>query len=109
MAADDIESIEVINNPGAQFGNEAGGGPILNLVMRRNRKPGGFTTVNGNAGTAGRYNSAVNAPTTKAPGAPGQRQRAPRRPQLGGRRHPRALDAGSGRSCTAASNRSATA
>ena len=60
MAADDIESIEVINNPGAQFGNEAGGGPILNLVMRRNRKPGGFATVNGNAGTAGRYNSAVN-------------------------------------------------
>lgn len=60
MAADDIESIEVINNPGAQFGNEAGGGPILNLVMRRNRKPGGFTTVNANGGTAGRYNSAVN-------------------------------------------------
>ncbi|WP_373986758.1 TonB-dependent receptor domain-containing protein [Duganella sp. BuS-21] len=60
MAADDIESVEVINNPGAQFGNEAGGGPILNLVMRRNRKPGGFATVNGNAGTAGRYNSAVN-------------------------------------------------
>jgi outer membrane receptor protein involved in Fe transport len=60
MAADDIESIEVINNPGAQFGNEAGGGPILNLVMRRNRKPGGFTTINGNTGTAGRYNSAVN-------------------------------------------------
>jgi hypothetical protein len=48
----------VINNPGAQFGNEAGGGPILNLVMRRNRKPGGFATVNANAGTAGRYNSA---------------------------------------------------
>jgi outer membrane receptor protein involved in Fe transport len=60
MAADDIESVEVINNPGAEFGNEAGGGPILNLVMRRNRKPGGFATVNGNAGTAGRYNSAVN-------------------------------------------------
>jgi outer membrane receptor protein involved in Fe transport len=60
MAADDIESVEVINNPGAQFGNEAGGGPILNLVMRRNRKPGGFATVNGNGGTAGRYNSAVN-------------------------------------------------
>ncbi|WP_432377607.1 TonB-dependent receptor domain-containing protein [Duganella sp. P38] len=60
MAADDIESVEVINNPGAQFGNEAGGGPILNLVMRRNRKPGGMATVNGNAGTAGRYNSGVN-------------------------------------------------
>lgn len=59
MAADDIESVEVINNPGAQFGNEGGGGPILNLVMRRNRKPGGFATVNANAGKDGRYNSAV--------------------------------------------------
>lgn len=59
LPSEDIESIEVINNPGAQFGNEGGGGPILNLVMRRNRKPGGFASVNGNAGTAGRYNSAV--------------------------------------------------
>lgn len=67
MAADDIESIEVINNPGAQFGNEAGGGPILNLVMRRNRKPGGFATVNGNGGTAGRYNSAVNGSYNEGP------------------------------------------
>lgn len=67
MAADDIESIEVINNPGAQFGNEAGGGPILNLVMRRNRKPGGFATVNGNGGTAGRTNSTVNGSYNEGP------------------------------------------
>ncbi|WP_426193948.1 TonB-dependent receptor domain-containing protein [Massilia sp. DWR3-1-1] len=59
MAADDIESVEVINNPGAQFGNEAGGGPILNLVMRRNRRPGGAGVANANLGSAGRYNSAV--------------------------------------------------
>ena len=59
MPAEDIESVEVINNPGAQFGNEGGGGPILNLVMRRNRKPGGFGAVNANGGTAGRYNSGV--------------------------------------------------
>lgn len=59
MAAEDIDSVEVINNPGAEFGNEAGGGPILNLVMRRNRKPGGFGSVSANKGTAGRYNSAV--------------------------------------------------
>lgn len=59
MAAEDIESVEVINNPGAEFGNEAGGGPILNLVMRRNRKAGGFGSVNANAGTAGRYNSSA--------------------------------------------------
>lgn len=60
MPAEDIDSVEVINNPGAEFGNEGGGGPILNLVMKRNRKPGGFGVVNTNAGAAGRYNSAVN-------------------------------------------------
>ncbi|HEX9171353.1 MAG TPA: TonB-dependent receptor [Telluria sp.] len=59
LPADDIESVEVINNPGAQFGNE-GGGQILNLVMRRNRRPGGFAAVNANYGSAGRYNSSLN-------------------------------------------------
>ena len=60
MPSEDIDSIEVINNPGAEFGNEGGGGPILNLVMKRTRRPGGFGVVNANVGTAGRYNSAVN-------------------------------------------------
>jgi outer membrane receptor protein involved in Fe transport len=59
LPAEDIESIEVINNPGAQFGNEAGSGPILNIVMKRTRKPGGFGALNANAGSAGRYNSAL--------------------------------------------------
>lgn len=59
MPAEDIESIEVINNPGAQFGNEGGGGPVLNIVMRRTRKPGGFGSVSANGGTAGRYNSSA--------------------------------------------------
>jgi outer membrane receptor protein involved in Fe transport len=67
MPADDIESVEVINNPGAQFGNEGGGGPILNLVMRRNRKPGGFGSVNANVGTEGRYNSSVNGSYNEGP------------------------------------------
>jgi len=60
MPSEDIDSIEVINNPGAEFGNEGGGGPILNLVMKRTRRAGGFGVVNANYGTAGRYNSAVN-------------------------------------------------
>ena len=59
MPAEDIESIEVINNPGAQFGNDAGGGPILNIIMRRTRKPGGYGAVSANVGSAGRYNSAL--------------------------------------------------
>ncbi len=60
MPAEDIDSVEVINNPGAEFGNEGGGGPILNLVMKRNRRPGGFGAANVNAGTEGRYNAALN-------------------------------------------------
>ena len=56
LPAADLESVEVINNPGAQFGNEGGGGPIVNLVMRRERSPGGFGAVNANVGSSGRYN-----------------------------------------------------
>ncbi|MFZ6756108.1 TonB-dependent receptor domain-containing protein [Undibacterium sp. Ji50W] len=67
MPSHDIESIEVINNPGAQFGNEGGGGPILNLVMRRNRQPGGYGVVNANVGSAGRYNSAVSGSYHEGP------------------------------------------
>ncbi len=59
IPAEDLDSVEVINNPGAQFGNEGGGGPIINLVMKRSRRPGGFGVANANYGTAGRYNSAL--------------------------------------------------
>ena len=67
LPSDDIESIEVINNPGAQFGNDGGGGPILNLVMRRNKRPGGVGVVNANAGSGGRYNSAVSGSYNEGP------------------------------------------
>lgn len=59
LPAADLESVEVINNPGAQFGNEGGGGPIINLVMRRERTPGSFGVVNANAGTEGRFNAST--------------------------------------------------
>ncbi|WP_342120836.1 outer membrane beta-barrel family protein [Pseudoduganella sp. OTU4001] len=59
IPAEDLESVEVINNPGSQFGNEGGGGPIINLVMKRSRRPGGFGVANANYGTAGRYNGAL--------------------------------------------------
>ena len=55
----DLESVEVINNPGAQFGNEGGGGPIINLVMRRERTPGSFGVVNANVGQEGRFNTST--------------------------------------------------
>lgn len=59
LPAADLESVEVINNPGAQFGNEGGGGPIINLVMRRERTPGSFGVVNANAGAEGRFNAST--------------------------------------------------
>lgn len=59
LPAADLDSVEVINNPGAQFGNEGGGGAIINLVMRRERSPGGFAHVNANVGTEGRYRTSA--------------------------------------------------
>ncbi len=67
LPADDLESIEVINNPGAQFGNEGGGGPILNLVMRRNKRPGGMGALNANAGVGGRYNTSLSGSYNTGP------------------------------------------
>ena len=59
LPAADLESVEVINNPGAQFGNEGGGGSVINLVMRRERSPGGFASLNANLGTEGRYRTSA--------------------------------------------------
>ena len=58
--AENIESIEVINVPGAEFGNEGGSGPIINLVLKRNRKPGSRATLAANKGTEERYNANLN-------------------------------------------------
>ncbi len=55
MASRDIASVEVMTNPGAQFSSEGTGG-IINLVMNKNRKPGGYGSITGSMGTDGRYN-----------------------------------------------------
>lgn len=60
LPAENYESVQVINNPGAEFGNEAGGGPILNLISRRNTKPGGNGSVAANLGPNGRKNAFAN-------------------------------------------------
>ncbi|MGJ7916615.1 TonB-dependent receptor domain-containing protein [Massilia sp. LXY-6] len=60
LPAENYESVQVINNPGAEFGNEAGGGPILNLISRRYTKPGGNGSVAGNLGPGGRRNAFAN-------------------------------------------------
>lgn len=56
MGSGDIDSIEVMNNPGAQFSAEGTGG-IINIVMKKNRRPGASGTIIVNAGSQGRYNA----------------------------------------------------
>lgn len=60
LPAENYESVQVINNPGAEFGNEAGGGPILNLISRRYTKPGGNGTMAGTVGPNGRHSAFAN-------------------------------------------------
>jgi outer membrane receptor protein involved in Fe transport len=65
--AEAIESIEVINVPGAEFGNEGGSGPIINLVLKRNRKPGSRANLSANKGTEGRGNAFLNGEHAEGP------------------------------------------
>lgn len=65
--AESIESIEVINVPGAEFGNEGGSGPIINLVLKRNRKAGSRATLSANKGTEGRANAFLNGEHAAGP------------------------------------------
>ncbi|TFW31783.1 TonB-dependent receptor domain-containing protein [Massilia horti] len=60
LPAENYESVQVINNPGAEFGNEAGGGPILNLISRRYTKPGGTGSMAGTVGPNGRHSAFAN-------------------------------------------------
>jgi outer membrane receptor protein involved in Fe transport len=60
LPAENYESVQVINNPGAEFGNEAGGGPILNLISRRYTKPGGNGSMATTIAPGGRGNAFAN-------------------------------------------------
>ncbi|HEX7800685.1 MAG TPA: TonB-dependent receptor plug domain-containing protein, partial [Asticcacaulis sp.] len=53
LPADDIDSIEVIPNPGAAYGADTAGG-IINIVMKRGRSLKPHTMINVTAGTQGR-------------------------------------------------------
>lgn len=55
IPADQIESVEVISNPSAKYEASATGG-ILNIVLKKNRKPGYNGIVSFGAGTQDRYN-----------------------------------------------------
>jgi len=58
LSSNDIDSVEVMTNPGAQFSAEGTGG-IINLVMKKNRKPGTSGAVIANVGSQGRYNGVL--------------------------------------------------
>jgi outer membrane receptor protein involved in Fe transport len=59
MGGADIESVEIMNNPGAGFSSEGSGG-IINLVLKKNRKPGKYITLVSTAGEDGRFNANTN-------------------------------------------------
>ena len=59
IAADQIESVEVITNPSAKFEASTTGG-IINIVTKKNRKPGYNGFVGLGVGTGNRYNGTFN-------------------------------------------------
>jgi hypothetical protein len=65
--AEAIETIEVINVPGAEFGNEGGSGPIINIVLKRNRKPGSRANLSLNKGSEDRYRGFLNGEYAAGP------------------------------------------
>ncbi len=66
IPAGDIEQVEVITNPGAKYDANTTGG-ILNLVLKKNRKPGYNGMVSAGVGTAGRYNGMANISAKQGP------------------------------------------
>lgn len=59
IPAGDIERVEVITNPSVVFDAGTSGG-IINVVLKKNTKPGYFGSVQAGAGTNDRYQGAVN-------------------------------------------------
>lgn len=62
MSGADIASIEVITNPSAAY--NANGGAILNIVLKRNRKPGAHAQIQGSASNQGLWNVAASGDVT---------------------------------------------
>lgn len=63
MSGTDIASVEVITNPSAAYG--ANGGAILNIVMKRNRKPGAHAQLRGSATDQGLWNVGTSGDLTR--------------------------------------------
>ena len=58
MPGDNIEKVEIIQQPGAEF-DAAGSGPIINIILKKNRMFGTFGSVNTSVskGDLWRYNT----------------------------------------------------
>src|ERR1017187_8244038 len=55
IPADEIESVEIITNPSAKFDASGGGSGILNIVLKKNRKPGYNGNLRANVDSRLRY------------------------------------------------------
>ena len=62
MSGADIASVEVITNPSAAY--NANGGAILNIVLKRNRKPGAHAQLQGSAADRGLWNVGASGDVT---------------------------------------------
>jgi outer membrane receptor protein involved in Fe transport len=62
MSGADIASIEVITNPSAAY--DAKGGAIVNIVLKRNRKPGAHAQIQGSAADHGLWNVGASGDVT---------------------------------------------
>lgn len=60
IPGDEIESIEIITNPSAKFDASGGGAGILNIVMKKNRKPGYNGNVRAGVDSRGGTNAGGN-------------------------------------------------
>ena len=59
IPASSIERIEIITNPSAKYDADGGGG-MINIVLKKNNKPGINGSVNLNAGNREKYNGSIN-------------------------------------------------
>nr|WP_315394187.1 TonB-dependent receptor [uncultured Duganella sp.] len=62
MSGTDIACVEVITNPSAAY--NANGGAVVNLVMKRNRKPGAHAQLRGSATDQGLWNLGASGDAT---------------------------------------------